>query len=65
MVVNQILKQVHDLVVEKAKPKKLLTFEEGIRHQDHAKMNARILGNAMTVQRWNDQKVVICAHEKT
>jgi hypothetical protein len=34
-------------------------------HQDHAKMNARILENAMAVQRWNDQKVVSRARAKT
>jgi len=48
---------VHGLVAEKAKPGKPSTFAGGPRHQDHAKMNVRILGNAMAVQRWNDQKV--------
>ncbi len=33
-------------------------------HQDHAKMNARILGNAMAVQRRNDQKVASHARAK-
>jgi hypothetical protein len=51
------LKEVHGLVVEKAKPGRLSTVAGGPRHQDHAKMNARILGNAMAVQRRNDQKV--------
>ncbi len=27
-------------------------------------MNIFILGNAMAVQRWNDQKVVSCTHAK-
>jgi hypothetical protein len=57
--------EVHGLVAEKAKPKKLSTSEKGSRHQDHAKMNARILGNAMVVQRQNDQKVVSCICAKT
>jgi len=49
---------VHGLVAKKAKPRKPLTSEGGFRHQDHAKMNAHILGNAMAMQRRNDQKVV-------
>jgi hypothetical protein len=57
MVIDQALKEVHGLVVEKAKPGRPLTIVGGSRHQDHAKMNARILGNAMVVQRRNDQKV--------
>ncbi len=52
------LKEVHGLVVEKAKPGRFLIFEGGLRHQDHAKMNVRILKDAMAVQRRNDQKVV-------
>jgi hypothetical protein len=51
------LKEVHGLVAEKAKPGKPSTFAGGPQHQDHAKMNVRILGNAMTMQRQNDQKV--------
>jgi hypothetical protein len=43
------LKEVHSLVAEKSKPRRLLTSARGPRHQDHAKMNARILGNAMAV----------------
>jgi hypothetical protein len=58
------LKKVHGLVVKKAKPGRPSTSVKSPRHQDHAKMNARILGNAMVVQRYNDQKVVICAHAK-
>jgi hypothetical protein len=59
------MKEVHGLVAEKAKPKRPSTSEGGLRHQDHAKMNARILGNAMVVQRWNDQKVVSRVRTKT
>ncbi len=44
-------------MAEKAKLGRLLTVARGIRHQDHAKMNACILGNAMAMQRRNDQKV--------
>ncbi len=53
------------MVAEKAKPRRPSTTAGGPRHQDHAKMNARILGNAMAVQRRNDQKVVSRAHAKT
>jgi len=48
---------VHGLVAEKAKPGRPSIVVGGPRHQDHAKMNAHILGNAMVVQRRNDQKV--------
>jgi hypothetical protein len=50
------LKEVHGLVVQKAKL-------EGLRHQNHVKMKVRILGDAMALQRRNDQKVVsrVCA----
>ncbi len=58
------LKEVHGLVVEKAKPGRFSTSAEGPRHQDHAKMNARILGNAMAMQRRNDQKVASHARAK-
>jgi hypothetical protein len=34
------------------------TSTGGLRRQDHAKMNARILGHAMAMQRRNDQKVI-------
>jgi len=57
-------KEVHGLVVEKAKLRKFSTFRGGLWHQDHAKMNVRILGNAMAMQRWNDQKVVNCTCAK-
>jgi len=51
------LKEVHGLVVKKSKPRRPSTSTGGPRHQDHAKMNARILENPMAVQRRNDQKV--------
>ncbi len=44
-------------MAKKAKLGRPSTSAGGLRHQDHAKMNARILGNAMAVQRRNDQKV--------
>jgi len=49
---------VHGLVIGKAKLRRLSTFERGAQHQDHAKMNVRILGAAMAAQRRNDQKVL-------
>jgi hypothetical protein len=55
---------VHGLVGEKAKPGRLSISVGGLRHQDHAKMNVRILGNAQAVQRRNDQMVVSRAHAK-
>jgi hypothetical protein len=58
------LKEVHGLVAEKSKPERPSTSAKGPRHQDHAKMNARILGNAMVVQRRNDQKVANRARAK-
>ncbi len=51
-------------MAEKFKPGRPSTAVGGPRHQDHAKMNARILGNAMAVQRWNDQNVASCARAK-
>jgi hypothetical protein len=57
------LKEVHGLVAEKAKPGRS-TVVGGPRHQDHAKMNARTLGNAMAMQRRNDQKVASYARAK-
>ncbi len=51
-------------MVEKAKPERPSTAAGGPWHQDHAKMNARILGNAMAMQRQNDQKVVSHARAK-
>jgi hypothetical protein len=57
-------KEVHSLVAEKFKPGRPSTFAGGPRHQDHAKMNARIFKNAMAVQRRNDQKVASRARAK-
>ncbi len=59
------LKEVHGLVGKKAKLRKPSTFEEGPRHQDHVKINVRILGDVMAVQRKNDQKVANYAYVKT
>jgi hypothetical protein len=55
-------KEVHGLVAKKAKPKRPSTFEGGPQHQNHVKTNAHILGNAMAMQRQNDQKVTSHAH---
>jgi hypothetical protein len=57
------LKEVHSLVAKKTKPGRPSISKGGPQHQDYAKMNTRILGNAMAVQRQNDQKVnnYICA----
>jgi len=55
---------VHGLVAEKSKLGRPSTIVGGPRHQDHAKMNARILGNAMAMQRRNDQKVASRARAK-
>ncbi len=52
-------------MVEKAKPGRPSTATGVPRHQDHAKMNVHILGNAMAVQRRNDQKVASRARAKT
>jgi hypothetical protein len=59
------LKEVHGLELEKAKLKRPLTSKRSFRHQDHAKMNIRILGNAMAVQRRNCQKIISLVHAKT
>jgi hypothetical protein len=59
------LKEVHGLVVENAKLGRPSTFERGFRHQNHIKLNVCILGNAMVVQRRNDQKVASCTRAKT
>ncbi len=57
LLLTKHFKEVHGLVAERAKPEKLPTSIGSPRHQNHAKMNARILGNAMAMQRQNDQKV--------
>ncbi len=59
------LKEVHGLVAEKAKPGRPSTSAGGLQHQNHAKMNVRIFGNAMAVQRQNDQKVASRTRAKT
>jgi hypothetical protein len=64
MVVNKHLKDVHGLMVEKAKHERPSISEKGPRHQDHVKMNVHILGDAMVVWRQNDQKVGSHAHVK-
>jgi hypothetical protein len=51
------LKEVHGLVAEKSKPGRPSSVARSPRHQDHAKKNAHILGNAMVVQKRNDKKV--------
>jgi len=59
------LKEVHGLVAKKAKLGRPSTFERSPRHQDHVKMNTRILGNAMAMQIRNDQKVASCTRAKS
>jgi hypothetical protein len=58
------LKEVHGLVTKKAKLEKPSTSKGGPQHQNHVKMNICILGNAMDVQRCNDQKGANCIHAK-
>ncbi len=58
------LKEVHGLVAEKSKPGRPSTAAGGPRHQDHEKMNAHILGDAMAMQRRNDQKATSCPRAK-
>ncbi len=55
---------MYGLVAKNAKLGKPSTFERGPQRQDHAKMNVHILGNAMAVQRWNDQKVASRTYAK-
>ncbi len=55
---------MHGLVVEKAKLGRPSTYEISPRHQDHVKMNIRILGDVVAMQRRNDQKVASCARAK-
>jgi len=64
MVIDQAFSTGAWLGVEKSKPGRPSTSAGGPRHQDHAKMNAHILGNAMVVQRRNDQNVASCARAK-
>jgi hypothetical protein len=57
-------KEVHGLVTKKAKFGRPSIYEGGAWPQNHVKMNARILRNAMAVQRRNDQKVASHVHAK-
>jgi hypothetical protein len=61
---TQHLKEVHGLVTEKSKPGRPSTAAGGPWHQDHGKMNARIMGDAMAVQKQNDQKAASRARAK-
>ncbi len=51
-------------MAEKAKRGRPSTSKRSLRHQDHVKMNVRILRNAMDVQKRNDQKVDSCVCAK-
>jgi len=64
MFVDQTLKEVHGLVVEKTKLGRPSTSERSHWHQDHAKINVCVLGDAMVMQRQNDQKVANHIHAK-
>jgi len=64
MVINQAFEGGAWLVAEKVKHGRPSTSIGGLQHQDHANMNARILGNAMVVQRRNDRKVINHTHAK-
>jgi hypothetical protein len=63
MVIDQTFEGGAWLGGRKSQTQEPSTFVGGPQHQDHAKMNAWILGNAMVVQRQKDQNVVshICA----
>jgi hypothetical protein len=58
------LKEVHGLMIKKAKLGRPSTSERSPQHQDHAKMDICILRDAMVVQTQNDQKVVSRVHAK-
>jgi hypothetical protein len=45
------LKEVHGLTAKKAKLRRPLTSKACPRHQDHAKMNIHIIGDAIAMQR--------------
>ncbi len=55
---------MHVLVVEEIKLGKPWASERGPWHQDYAKMNVRSLGDAMAMQRWNDEEIVNYVHAK-
>jgi hypothetical protein len=65
MVVDQTFQGGAWLGGRKAKPGRPSTYVGSLRHQDHAKMNAHILGNAQAMQRQNYQKVASHTHAKT
>jgi hypothetical protein len=64
MIVDQAFEGGAWLGDRKVQTWEAFNFYKGPRHQDHAKMNARILGNAMAMQRRNDQKVASHARAK-
>jgi hypothetical protein len=49
LILTKHLKEVHGLVVEKVEPRRFLTSKGSPQHQDHVKMNIRILGDAMAM----------------
>jgi hypothetical protein len=51
-------------MAKKVKPRRPAIFKRGFQHQNHVKMNICILGDAMVMQRQNDQMVVSRAHAK-
>jgi hypothetical protein len=63
MVVDQTFKG--GACLEKPKHGRTSIYERGFQHQDHVKMNICISGDAMAMQRYNDQKFVNHAHAKT
>ncbi len=52
-------------MTKKVKPGRPSIFKRGLWHQDHAKINICILGDAMVVQRQNDQKIANHGRAKT
>jgi len=58
------LKDVHGLMAKMVKLGKPSTLKKGPQHQNHAKMNVRILKNVIVVQRQNDQKVASQTYAK-
>jgi hypothetical protein len=65
MVVDQAFEGGAWLGDKKSQTWEAFNLYKKFRHQDHAKMNARILGHAMVGQRQNDQKVASRTHAKT
>jgi len=58
------LKEVHDLVAKTTKLERPSISKRDLQHQDHVKMNVHILGDAMAMQRQNDQKLTNHIHAK-